>query len=237
MGRRKKKEEKIEYIDTDIIVQTEDAIKQHQFDIDNDPELSLNVDPLNKYNMTEEQKQFIHLYCEFKSLPFVQATMNIPTEIANAYFISYSSQKEIRRINRAMLQRRFQTKMMTINEIGGYLSTLITDENVPLSEQLKPREKLSAAGMLIELNKLKAQAIQDSKIIDYKDVEETAKNMSIDAIRALLSNKPNENVNSEKDTLISKLNTDNSLLPEEIDYLKSLSTVELMQLLNTISKK
>lgn len=236
----RKKKEKLSETQKYILNNTDDIIEQHATTLDTNPEYSLLVDPENKYNMSDEQKQFVALYCKTKNLQLVQAMMQIDTEVSNRYFMSYSSQQEIRRINKAMLQRRFQTKMLNLNEIGGYLSSLITDEDVPLADRLSSKDKLQVAGMIIDLNKLKAETIKDTNVIDYKDVEETAKTMSIDAIRTMLSakksNKELISKNFEKDKIISQMNVDNILLPEEIDYLKSLSVAELMQMLNSITK-
>jgi len=236
----RKKKEKLSETQNYILNNTDKIIENHVHTLDTNPEYSLIVDPENKYNMSDEQKQFVGLYCETKNLQLVQALMGIDTETSNRYFMSYSSQQEIRRINKAMLQRRFQAKMLNLNEIGGYLSSLITDEDVPLTERLSTKEKLQVAGMIIDLNQLKADTIKNANVIDYKDVEETAKTMSIDAIRTMLSaKKSNKEIiskNFEKDKIISQMNVDNVLLPEEIDYLKSLSVAELMQMLNSITK-
>lgn len=229
MGRKKK----VEIITPQVIQQTNELIAKHNKELETNLEYSLDVDPENKYNLSEQHRQFIKLYTELKNLPLVTVMMNIEPEVANSYFISYASQQEIRRINRAMLQRRFQSKMLTIDQISGYLTTLLTEENVPLAEQLKPRDKVAVAGMLIELNKFKAASAQNPDELNYKDVEKVAQDMSIDAIRTLLAQKQN---NTEKDNIISQINKDNVMLPEEIDYLKSLSVVELMQMLNAITK-
>ena len=90
--------------------------------------------------------------------------------------------------------------------------------------------------MLVELQKLKAEAMQKPDVIMYKDIEEEVKDMSIEAIRNMLNAKPSD-VNKEKQDIIQKLNPDNTLTIEEIDYLKTLSTKDLLQLLDNLSKQ
>jgi len=232
---RKKKEDKpaINAFDSKEV---DLVIEHHSENLDNNPQFSLDVDPLGQYHMTDEHKQIIRMYCDTMNPLLVQTVLGISTEDYNAVMSMYSSQEEIRRIMKAKYQRRFATKMLDLNAIGGYLTTMITDEYVPTNERLNSKDKLSAVSMLIELNKLKAEALINPQVVNYGEVEDAAKKMTTTAIKNLLAS--TKKPNNEKNDLVSVINSksNNTLLPEEIDYLKSLSTVELMKLLNSLSK-
>ena len=154
-------------------------------ELETNPEFSLDVDPTDKYSMSEEQKTFIKNYVEFKSIPMAAELSGLDIDTAKSYFVAYSSQQEIRRINRAMYQRQFSHKLLTIDELGGYLSSLITDENVPLADRVKTMDKVRIAQMLIDLQTYKNEGIDDpSKIIDA-DIEGEIKNLSVKSIKLL----------------------------------------------------
>ena len=83
----RKKKEKLSETQKYILNNTDKIIENHVHTLDTNPEYSLMVDPENKYNMSDEQKQFVGLYCETKSLQLVQALMGIDTEASNRYFM------------------------------------------------------------------------------------------------------------------------------------------------------
>lgn len=202
------------------------------------PEFSLEVDPLNKYSMSEEQKTFIKHYCDFKSIPMAAELSGIDLDTAKSYFVAYSSQQEIRRINKAMYQRQFSSKLLSIDEIEGWLSSLITDDGVPMADRVKTMDKVRIAQMLIDLQVYKNQAINDpSNIIDV-DIESEIKDLSVKSIKALLSQKNGKKEDEKKDGIQAiKDSYDVPLSPEEEAFLKTLPAKDILKLLNDSSKE
>ena len=88
--------------------------------IDTDPRFSIEVDPLNRYHFSETQKEFITHYVQFKNLPLAAKLADIDEDLAMSYYKNYNIKAEIRRINLALNHRAFATRMMTIDELGGY---------------------------------------------------------------------------------------------------------------------
>lgn len=203
-------------------------------ELETNPEFSLNVDPTDKYSMSEEQKTFIKNYVEFKSIPMAAELSGIDIDVAKMYFVAYSSQQEIRRINRAMYQRQFSHKLLTIDELGGYLSSLITDENVPLADRVKTMDKVRIAQMLIDLQTYKNEGIDDpSKIIDA-DIEGEIKNLSVKSIKLLIAQNNKKKDEKKKDEAIK--NASSMLSPEEEVFLKTLPTKDILNLIEETSK-
>lgn len=203
-------------------------------ELETNPEFSLDVDPTDKYSMSEEQKTFIKNYVEFKSIPMAAELSGIDIDVAKTYFVAYSSQQEIRRINRAMYQRQFSHKLLTIDELGGYLSSLITDENVPLADRVKTMDKVRIAQMLIDLQTYKNEGIDDpSKIIDA-DIEGEIKNLSVKSIKLLISQNNKKKDEKKKDEAIK--NASSMLSPEEEVFLKTLPTKDILNLIEETSK-
>lgn len=196
--------------------------------LDTDPEYSLEVDPLDKYNMSNEQKTFIKAYSQFKNIPMARELAGIDAETAKMYFVDYNSQEEIRRINRAMYHKQFASKMITLDQIGGYLTSMLTDENVPYADRLKSTDKLRVAAMLVDLIKLKQEGTADPSKVMKLNLDAQIKNLSITTIQQLIQSSTSSSTNA----VIS----DDSMSAEEKEYLGTLSTDQLLELIEESNK-
>ena len=217
-----------------VVEEKAQKLQQDYFDeLENNPKYSLEVDPENKYDMSETQKMFIKQYVDTKNISTAAYFAGIDNEVAKAYYLAYNSQLEIRRINMAMYQRQFKTKLLSLDEIGGYLSSLLTDSNVADADRLKTTDKLRVAQMLIDLNVTKINALQNPELIIHKDIDNQLKNLSLSTIKDLLNHtdKPVDN-----DIIYEVTNNDN-LTPEESAYLSTLSTNELLNIIETTKKE
>lgn len=201
--------------------------------LETDPKYSLDVDPDGELGMSEEQKKFVAYYVQFKSLTYVASMMGIDTETAKQYYISFNSQQEIRRINMALYHRQFANRLINLDEIGGYLTSLLTGDNVPLADQPHSvSERLAIVKMLIDLNKLQIEGIQNPSLLMQNNVEVQIKNLSLNTIKSLLSE-----ANKSKKVPIEVSNiSDSELTPEESAYLSTLPTQELLNLIDETNK-
>ena len=180
------KQKQIEYLDT----------------IKNNPQYSLIVDPENKYNLTLQQKEFIGLYCEFKNIQLAAMMSNLELEEAMTLYSSYPCQQEIRRINLAMYQTQFANKLISLNELGGYLTSLLCDA-VPSGDKLSPSDKLKVAQLILDLNKTLKETPNEVKDIVDIPIDTQIKDLSIKSIKALLeANKNKEKIKEEKEKII-----------------------------------
>lgn len=197
------------------------------------PKYSLDVDPEDKYNLTQLQKDFIKYYIDFRNVNTAADLCGIDMDTAKEYFKSFAAQNEIRRINLALYQRQFASKLLDVDQLGGYLSSLLVDAYTPIADRLSTNEKLRVVDMLLKLNEMKKEGLQNPTIIIEKDINEQLKDLSVDALKALISNTSN-NID-KKVELIDKLDKDNTLTMEDKAYLETLSTTELLQLINDIA--
>lgn len=206
--------------------------------LETDPRFSLEVDPTNQYNFTDVERDFIEQMVQYKNLKFVGNIMlDISFEEALKIYKKYNVQNEIKRINLALYARRFATKMADLDMLGGYLTTALTDENVPVADRLSGKDKLMAVRLLIDINQLKQNMIEKPEIIDVIDVEEDLKKLSVKNIQNLIENSVNDDkVVKKKEDLINKIDKDNLLSPEELTYLRNQSVEELEKLLKEINK-
>lgn len=205
----------------------------HLQELETNPKYSLDVDPENKYGMSEVQKTFIRHYVNFKNVNTAAELTGIDQEVAKQYFVAWSSQQEIRRINLALYQRQFANRLITLDEIGGYLTSLLTGEFVPMGEQLKINDKLRVVQMLIDLNKFKSGAIQDPTVIMARDINLQLKNLSVTTIRQLIDTKASI---EEKQDVVEIFDENSSLSPEEQAYLTTLPTDQLLELIEQTNK-
>ena len=119
--------------------------------------------------------------------------------------------------------------MISLEEIGGYLTALLIDE-VPTGDRLKPTDKLKVTQMLIDLNKMIIDSFQNPSTIMAKDIDIEINNLSISTLEQLI--KTNEKM-KDKNNIIYDIDADESLSIEEKAYLSTLSTKELLNLIET----
>lgn len=217
----------------DISQQAQELETSYLHELDVNPKYSLEVDPENKYGLTEEEKQFIRLYVDYKSIGTVAEFMDIKTETARAYYLSYKCQQEIRRINLALYQRQFAARLLNLDEIGGYLTSILTDSFVPEADRLKSKEKLEVAKMIIDINKLKIDSMHQPEILMVKELDSEIKNLSISTIKRLIYE---DNSMHDKNNVIAEIDNDIALLPEETALLSTLPTNELLDLIESTNK-
>lgn len=201
-------------------------------EVDNNPEFALVADPLNKYKMTEANKKFIEHYVNFKNVNTAAELAGISMDEAKQYFISYNTQNEIRRINRALYHRQFAAKLLSIDDIGGYLSSLLTGENIPLADQLETKDKLRVVDLILRLNEMKANGLSNPSDLTKADIAVQIKNLSLSTIQQLLSQSNNM---KDKNEAIRQMD-DGNLSIEEKAYLQSLPTQDLLQLIEDTNK-
>lgn len=217
----------------DNVNQIELAYKQ---ELETNPEYSLVVDPLNKYNLPVTTKEFVRHYIEHRNIATAAVFCRIENDEALEIFTSFPVQQEIRRISRALYHRQFSKKMMSLNEIGGYLTSLIEDSEIPVADRLSTRDKLAVIRMLIELNQMKLASMGDPSVLMMRDVNILVKDLSVGAIKALLEqNKPSTPPNRDIVTATNTMRIQNSepvLTPEEAAYIESLPADEALALLN-----
>lgn len=209
-----------------------DLQTQYNHELDTNPKYSLDVDPEDKYKMPYKQKQFIAAYVQFKNVPIACQLCGIDEQEGKSFFMAYSSQQEIRRINLAMYHRQFAARLLTIDEIGGYLTSLLTDQNVPLKDQLESRDKIRVAQMIIDLNKLKAEALSNPEVIEAVDITDQIKNLSVNTIKNMLNtaSKDAKEKLKSKDEVIRQLTEEENLSPEEIAYLRTLPLDKILEI-------
>ena len=208
-------------------------------ELQTNPKYSLEIDPLNTYHFSQVEKEFIKGMIDYKSLKFVAGVLlNMDLQDAVSIYNEYAVQEEIKRINLAMYARRFASKMADLDSLGGFLTTALTDENVPIADRLTGKEKLAAVRLLMELNQIKAGAYQNPEIIDVTAIETEIKNLKVDDIKLLIENSSEDDeISLKKNEIISKIDFDGLLTPEEITYLRTLSIEELEKIYKEINEK
>ena len=227
----KSKADKITFNEVKVI---EESFKE---ELETNPKFSLSVDPLNMYNFSEIEVEFIEQMVQYKNIKFVSILINIPFEEAVEIYKSYNVQEEIKRINLAMYARRFCSKMADLDALGGYLTTALTDENVPIADRLSGKEKLAAVRLLIELNQIKADAIENPESVNFDVIEAEVRSLKVKDIEKLIENSDeDDDLLLQKNEIISKIDRDGLLTPEEVAYLRTQTLEELKSLLKEIER-
>jgi len=231
--KKRKRKENITLLNTE---EFQEKKEQYLKLLKESPQYSLLVDPENKYSFGEDEKTFIGLYCEFKNIELAALLSKIDIDKAMTVYGSYAAQQEIRRINNAMYQVQFSNKMLSLEQIGGYLSSLITD-NVPRGDRITSSEKVQVINTLLKIHEMLSNAsLRPGDIIDI-DIEEELSTLSLDSLKKLLDSSNNVELKKDKEEIIEEFKKFNNLTDEDISYLKSLSVTELLKLLNEVNTK
>ena len=202
--------------------------------LDTDIKYSLAVDPLNYYNLTEREINFVSAYVQLHNYEAIQFYTGITVDECKECHKNFGVQQEINRINMAMTCRRLNQKHLNADELGGYVTSMITDENVPLADRLSSKDKLKAIQLLIELNKFKQETYNNPKLLNDVEIEEDIEELDVSDIKKLLNSKKEKT--EEKENLINEINSDDHLSMEEISNLKGMSMKELTELRDKINK-
>ena len=240
---KKKEQKELEEIKRNLPIDKLDVLEDDYYNkLETDPKYSIVVDPENKYNMSDTQKEFIANYIEFKNVPLAAKLTDIDEETAKSYFSMYSTKMEIRRINIAMYHRTFATRMLSLDEVGGYLTSLIIGENIAEAEKISTRDKMQAAKMIVEINRMKQEAFVNSNVIDYNDIQDQFSDLSVDTIKAMLNTSKNRSkaneAQAEQAEIIDEFKENNPFLTnEEITQLKTMPTKDLVNLLEETNEK
>lgn len=213
------------------IVQAQSQALQDDYikDLDTNPKYALVVDPEDKYAMSDLQKNFIMHYVNYKNVNTAAELTGIDQDTAKQYFVAYPTQQEIRRLNLALYHRQFANRLLSLDEIGGYLTSLLTGNNVATADlPATINDRLAIVRLLIDLNKMKIDSMQNPSLIMASDIDVQIKNLSLATVRQLLAQdaKPVEEVELQ-----------DNLSMEESAYLSTLPTSELLNLIDATNKE
>lgn len=190
------------------------------------------TDESGSHVFTDEEKLFIRLWVEFKNLNIVAESMSISNEEAAKMFSSYYVTGEIRRLEKEVTKLRLAQKVMTLDEMESYLSSLIIDYSMPMGERVSSRDKLSAVKLLMEIKEIKGEAFQgNTTVINALPTADKLDALSTDTIRALINADDVHQTAEEKEKIINELISISDLSTEEKLELRGKSTEELQNLL------
>lgn len=193
------------------------------------PEYSLEPDPLHALALTDDEKNFIRAYINWRNLPIVADLTGLSLDECKEYYNKLSIKQEIRRISDVMYLRQFNEKMLNIDEIGGYLTAVLQD-HVPEADRLPAKDKLAVAKLLIDINAVKREAVDKPNVIDAVDVKEV-ESLSVDSIKNLISkSKADDEIQRQKEQIIETLDKDDVLSNEDLQFLRNMTLDQLIKL-------
>lgn len=192
------------------------------------------VDPSGIYGMTDEQKKFVLLYLNYRDIVLVGNLLGIDKNKAKSYFTEYGVQQEIWRLNQMLIEKQCESKMLTLADLGGWLSSIMTEKGLPVAvaAKISIKDKLKAAELIMALNEKMNTAMSDPSEIIYAEVEKKFDTLSIAELQDLVKGKkPDEEkaIADEKETLIESLPGHDNLTGDDISYLRTLSMNELRE--------
>lgn len=202
--------------------------------LNGDPRFSLDPDPTGKLGLDDKQKKFIKCYDEFHSIPLAANMAGLTEEEGRDFFFDPVCKNERLRINKVRNYRKFSRRLLTIDEIGGYLTSMLIDEDMSAGDILSSKDKLQITRQIIDLNKLKAEALANPKIIENVDYSDAGiQDLEPADLKKLIeqTKQNNDAITGEKQELITKINKNGNLDDVDLEQLWSCSVSELKKLL------
>lgn len=200
-------------------------------ELETDPQYSLEPDPTGELSMTTREKEFVRWYVQHRNIAVASQLAGISVEDGMQIYKSFACQSELTRINMAYKLRQLNMSTLTLEQIGSVLTGYVFDQ-LPDADQLSTKDKMAAMKMIMDIHALKQKIVEESKPLDVVDVESQVKDLSVDAIKALIDKtKTSDADNAEKEELIKKIDNESALSNEDLHYLRSLTVEDLQMLL------
>jgi|LSQX01.2.fsa_nt_gb hypothetical protein len=163
-------------------------VRDIQREIENNLEYSLEVDPLGKYQLDDNQKLFVKLYIEYHNYDIIRTIMGLDIQDLFRYQYNFGINSEINRLERAIVVRRVSGKILKIDEIASYLTTMILGVDIPEKDKLTNEQKLKAISLLYKYHELSIDPEMTKKeVFDVVDFDEETRDLTTGEIKLLLS--------------------------------------------------
>lgn len=209
----------------------EKSIAEIADELDTNPRYSLDPDPTGELGMTTTEKNFTKWYLQHRNIAVAAQLAEISVEDGMAIYRSFACQAELQRIDMAWKLRQLNNSTLTLDQIGSVLTGYVFDQ-MPEAERLSTKDKMSAMKMIMDIHALKQKVIEDAQPVDVVDVESQIKDMSVDALKALIEKtKASDTENDEKEALINVIDDTSVLSNDDLRYLRSLSVSQLKSLI------
>lgn len=204
----------------------------------------LSLEPLAKdkstgHSFSETERKFITLWIEFKNISLVAQMMKLEQDEILSMLSEKAVRNEIDRISAMRVKKRFAERIMTLDDMEGYLTSLVTDKGVPFAERLNEKDKLNALKLLLEVKDMKAGGLAEPSTLDNLPIEDEIKELSVDTIKELLSRKIDNPKALEENRAIRQkavLAIPNAT-PNESADISSMTPKELLNMLDRLEKE
>ena len=104
-------------------------------------------------NLTDLQRDFITIYYKTNSFHQTKSLLNLSNEDAVFMMKDPLIQEYIYKLKIERQRQLFKGKMLSLEELGIYLSSRLIDVNLPLNDKFNNNEKLQASKLLIDIYK------------------------------------------------------------------------------------
>lgn len=119
---------------------------------------------LDVSNLTDIQQKFVFLYRDHHDPFIVGSILELTDEETFELWSNKSVQTALERLNKKLFHEQILQRLVSIDELGGYLTSQLLDDSVDSDT------KLAICKMLIDLNKLKATLFTKPTNFIYKNI-------------------------------------------------------------------
>lgn len=217
-----------------------DGQEQMLTTLQTDPKYSLEIDPTGELGMSVAEKKLLKTYMDCRSLPMACELCGISLEDGKKMFYDDNSCNERMRLNRAKNYRKFMNRLLSVDEIGGYLTSMLMDEDNVSEAPLSTKDKIAIVHEIVSLNKLKAEAYNNPRILENVEfTENDIQDLTPEDLKKLIdeTKRGKADITARKHELINEFDKDRTLDSTDLDYLMSCSVQELERLVDEKRKQ
>lgn len=116
-------------------------------------------------NLSNSQRDFITIFYQTNSLNMTKNLLNLSVDDVVFLYKDPLVRDILRKLEVERQKKLFKRKMLSLEELGIYLSNHLVDYDLPLSEKFDNKEKLDASKLLLDIHKTMNSYVENPNVL------------------------------------------------------------------------
>ena len=175
------------------------------------------IDQKYRLQLSPEYIDFINIFYQNNDLRLTQQLLNIKPENLVNFYKDPRTNYIINILNKNKTKEIFKKKMMSLEELGSFLTNRILDTNTVEKDKFSTKDVLEASKVLIDIHKLINSYMEQPQMLNnYTVVQNQFDNLSVNEIKDLLGHIQKNNSSSKQLECSPMSQDENEKLVKEI---------------------
>lgn len=116
-------------------------------------------------NLNDSQRDFITIFFQTNSLNMTRNLLNLSVEDCVLLYKDPLVRDTLRKLEIERQKKLFKNKMLSLEQLGIFLSNHLIDYDMPLSERFDNKEKIDATKLLLDIHKTMNSYVENPNIL------------------------------------------------------------------------